>query len=494
MIATQIEKELIADIYVNRNKTITKASFSSSIFHGYKDLLIGQPADSSIAITSRVYGFCGGAHQQAAAMALEHLADTTVPPNAHLVRSIIHAAEIVQNSIKWFYTSFAPDLTDASFQNHPLYQTAVNRFRAFKGSSFRQGLIGATYPISLYSLIAGQWPHADFIVPGGVAMAINQQQLTKSKSIIQDFKQKWLEPILLNGSLESYLQVNSWKELLAWFYEKNAHHNGDLGLFFRTCMEYGLDKVGSGKHAFLSFGAFWDKKSKLAISPTHYQQAVKFPSGIFNKNKYKYSNVKLDDFINSLTNKEALPVQDVLADMPPYEVGSLARMLLQAKRNKKENTLPNNGLAKDIFSQKGSSVFLRAFARLHEIMVLCDFIERSLNELNPKGDFIHPTILKDGIGFGMAEAPRGALAHLVKLEKGKIKNYQILAPTIANINVGATEKKCAPLGQALIGLTIKDLAHPIEIGLVARSFDACLRCTVNFKKSSSKKEIGQVII
>lgn len=494
MVATQIEKELIADIYVNRNKTITKALFSSSIFHGYKDLLIGQPAFSSIAITSRIYGFCGGSHQQAATMALEHLGATIVPPNAHIVRSIINSAEILQNSIKWFYTSFAPDLADKSFETHPLYQTVVKRFRAFKGDSFRQGLIGATYPISLYSSIAGQWPHADFIVPGGVATALTQQQIIKSKTIIQDFKQKWLEPILLKGSLESYLQVNSWKELLAWFYKKKAHQDGDLGLFFRTCMEYGLDEIGSGKHPFLSFGAFWDKKSKLAINPIHYQQSVKFPSGIYNKNKNKYSNIKLNDFINSLTNKTALPVQEVLADMPPYEVGSLARMLLQSKRNKKENTLPNNGLAKDIFLQKGSSVFLRAFARLHEMMVLCDFIEKSLNELNKKGDFIHPTVLKDGIGFGMAEAPRGALAHLIKLEKGKIKNYQILAPTIANINVGATEKKCAPLGQALTGLTIKDLAHPIEIGLVVRSFDACLRCTVNFKKSSSKKEIGQVII
>ena len=55
MVTSQIEKELIADIYINRNKTITKALFSSTIFHGYKDLLIGQPALSSIEITSRVY-------------------------------------------------------------------------------------------------------------------------------------------------------------------------------------------------------------------------------------------------------------------------------------------------------------------------------------------------------------------------------------------------------------------------------------------------------
>jgi len=390
------------------------------------------------------------------------------------------------------FGAFAPDLADSSFQIHPLYQTVVNRFRAFKGSSFRQGLIGATYPISLYSSIAGQWPHSDFIIPGGVATPLKPKELEKSKSIIKDFKEKWLEPILLNGTLESYLRVTSWKELLAWFYEKKAHQDGDLGLFFRTCMEYGLDEIGSGKHPLLSFGAFWDKKSKLAISPTHYQESVKFPSGIFNRKKYR--TVKPNDFINSLSNAANLPIEVVLSDMPPYEVGSLARMLLQGKRNKKENILANNDLIKDIFSQKGASVFIRAFARLHEIMVLCNFIDKSLEELDVKGGFYYPTVLKDGVGLGMVEAPRGALAHLVELEKGKIKNYQILAPTIANISVGATDKKCAPLGQALVGLTIKDLENPIEVGLIARSFDACLRCTINFKKSSSKKEIGQVII
>jgi len=461
MVTSQIEKELIADVYINRNKTITKALFSSSIFHGYKDLLIGQPALSSIDITSRVYGFCGGAHQQAATMALEHLAEAVVPPNAHIVRSIIHAAEIVQNSIKWFYTSFAPDLAAPSFQGYPLHQTVVNRFRAFKGSSFRQGLIGATYPISFYSSIAGQWPHAEFIVPGGVSTALNSKGIATSKAIIQDFKEKWLEPILLNGSLESYLQVTSWKELLAWFYEKKEHQDGDLGLFFRTCMEYGLDEIGGGKAPLLSFGAFWDENSTLTISPNHYQKSTKFPSGIFNKTKYQ--NIKADAFITALNNTSSQNVEELLGTMPSYEVGSLARMLLLAKGNKKETTASNHALVKDVFLQKGSSVFIRAFARFHEIMVLTDFIEKSLDEIDEKGDFYKPTILKDGIGFGMAEAPRGALAHLVELEKGNIKRYQILAPTIANINVGATEKKCAPLGKALTGLTIKDISSNKEI-------------------------------
>ena len=492
MAASQIEKELVADVYINRNNTVTRALFSSTIFSGYEDLLIGQPALASIDITSRLYGFCGGAHQQAAVMALEHLSGASIPPNAHIIRSILHAAEIVQNSIKWFYTSFAPDLTDQSFQDFPLYESVLERFSAFKGSSFRQGIIGATYPISLYSSIAGQWPHAEFIIPGGVAKTFRQNEITKWKKIFEEFRQKWVEPVFLNGSLESYLQVNSWEDLLAWFYETSEHQNSDLGLFFRSCLEYGLDEIGEGKAPLLSFGAFWDRTSRMQISPANYQKSGEFQNGIFNKTKYH--NLKPNNFIEALIDTADQPKEVALSRMKPYEVGSLARMIMLDRGSQKEPVRTNHGLFKDIYLKKGSSVFLRAFARLHELVVLSDFITHRLNDIDKKGDFYQPTELKDGFGFGMTEAPRGALAHLVELEKGIIKRYSILAPTIANIYVGANDQKCAALGKALVGLQVKDLENPIEIGLIARSFDTCLRCTINFKKSRSKKEISQVII
>ena len=492
MIVSQIEKELVADIYINRNRIVTHANFSSSIFHGYQRLLVGQPALSSLDITSRVYGFCGGAHQQAAVMALEQISGATVPPDAHVLRSIIHAAEIVQNSIKWFYTSFAPDLADPSFKNETIYQDVLERFQSIKGTSFRKGVIGATYPISLYSSIAGNWPHAEFIVPGGVATNLDANGVAKAKNIIQDFKRKWLEPVLLDGSVDRFLEIDSWSGILNWFNESKRHADSDLGLFFRTCEAYGLDKIGAGEHRFLSFGAFWDEKRETEVNPSNYQKSTYFNSGVFSRMKYRSGDIKT--LLEDLDDTANRPVEAVLEDMTSYEVGSLARMLLLGKSTKKLNDSYATTLFRDIYEQKGSSVFIRAFARSYELIVLSDFIERSFDRLNIKGDSYLPTTIADGQGYGITEAPRGSLAHIVEIERGNIKRYQILAPTIANINVGATEKKCSPLGKALKGMTIKDLENPIEIGMIARSFDACLRCTINFKKSSSQQDISQVVI
>lgn len=490
--SNKVEKELIVDIYVNRNKTITKALFSAPIFNGYQGLLIGQPALTSLSLTPRIYGFCGGSHQQAAAMAIEHLAGTIIPPNAHVIRSVIQASEILQNSIKWFYTSFAPILTDEAFKNSTLYSEVVERFSSFKGSSFKQGLIGGTYPISLYSLIAGHWPHADFIIPGGVGESLKSDRLQKAKAIIQDFRKKWIEPILLNGSMDSYLAINSWESLLAWFDQQNSHQKGDLGLFLRTCLDYQLDGLGGSKNSFISYGNFWNKKSTLAMSPVHYQRSVQFPSGVFNKKKY--NNFNTTEVIEQLSNQQDLSLEAMFANISPYETGSLGRMLMLAKGKHKTAKTANRQLLKDIYLKKGPSVFIRAFARLHEIIVLTDFISKELEAIEENGAFFTPTVLKDGIGMGTIEAPRGALSHLVDLKNGIIQKYQILAPTIRNIKTGVSEKRCAPLGQALVGVTLEDIQRPIEVGIIARSFDACLRCHINLWKSSGQKEIGKFVI
>ena len=486
----QIEKELVAEVFVNRNKVITQALFNTSIFHGYDDLLVGESPSASLSITSRIFGFCGSSHQIAAAHALEHIGDAKIPPNAHLIRSVIQAAEILQNSIKWFYTSFAPDLSHPNFQQFPLHPTACSRFEAFKGTSFRQGIMGGTYPISLLSLLAGQWPHAEYIVPGGIAKPINIETIGKAKEIVQNFRQKWLEPILLNSTLDSYLSIDTWEALLAWLYEKKEHQNGDLGLFFRTCLEYGLDELGGSKSPFLSFGAFWNKEIDLNINPKNFIAATQFPSGIFNGKQYK--SLRPTQFIETLRNKELLDQEALYQSLPPYETGSLARMLLQSQE---ANAVPVcKGLIKDIYSQKGASVFLRAFARIHEMMILCDYMETCLSDIQPSDSHLNPFKIPDGVGFGMTEAPRGSLGHFVELQKGRIHQYRILAPTVCNINSGVTSKKMAPLGQALLGVSIQDLDHPIEIGMIARSFDTCLRCTVNLWKSSGKKQIGQVVV
>ncbi|NJL08337.1 MAG: nickel-dependent hydrogenase large subunit [Methylacidiphilales bacterium] len=86
---------------------------------------------------------------------------------------------------------------------------------------------------------------------------------------------------------------------------------------------------------------------------------------------------------------------------------------------------------------------------------------------------------KTAKGAGFTEAPRGALAHWVKIKDTKIDNYQCVVPTTwngsprdANGNIGAFEA-------ALLNTPMADPNQPLEIIRTLHSFDPCLACSTH---------------
>ena len=79
-------------------------------------------------------------------------------------------------------------------------------------------------------------------------------------------------------------------------------------------------------------------------------------------------------------------------------------------------------------------------------------------------------------GVGMAEAPRGARGHWLKIKDTKIDSYQAIVPSTWNAsprdpagNIGAYEA-------ALLGTPMADPTQPLEILRTIHSFDPCLAC------------------
>jgi hydrogenase large subunit len=82
-------------------------------------------------------------------------------------------------------------------------------------------------------------------------------------------------------------------------------------------------------------------------------------------------------------------------------------------------------------------------------------------------------------GVGFSEAPRGALAHWIRVEDGKIANYQAVVPTTwnggprdPNGNIGAFEA-------SLMDTPMLKPEHPLEILRTLHSFDPCLACSTH---------------
>jgi hydrogenase large subunit len=98
---------------------------------------------------------------------------------------------------------------------------------------------------------------------------------------------------------------------------------------------------------------------------------------------------------------------------------------------------------------------------------------------------------QDGVGWGATEAIRGALCHWIDVQGGKIRNYQIIAPTTWNVGPRDDTGIRGPIEQALIGTPIANVHNPIEVGHVCRSYDSCLVCTVHAHDARSGQELAR---
>ena len=89
-------------------------------------------------------------------------------------------------------------------------------------------------------------------------------------------------------------------------------------------------------------------------------------------------------------------------------------------------------------------------------------------------------------GVGMTEAPRGALAHWIKIKDKLIDNYQLVVPSTWNASPRDANGTRSAYEASLIGTPIADPENPLEILRTIHSFDPCLACAVHLYDHKGK--------
>ena len=82
-------------------------------------------------------------------------------------------------------------------------------------------------------------------------------------------------------------------------------------------------------------------------------------------------------------------------------------------------------------------------------------------------------------GVGFVEAPRGGLSHWIRIEKGRVGNFQLVVPTTWNGGPRDAKHVMGPFEEALINTPIADPKRPVEILRTIHSFDPCIACAVH---------------
>jgi hydrogenase large subunit len=152
------------------------------------------------------------------------------------------------------------------------------------------------------------------------------------------------------------------------------------------------------------------------------------------------------------------------------ETGALARQMVDG-----------HALIRDTVARHGASVHARVLARLLELAIVVPWAERWLLAIRPGEAFHVPCSLPaEGRGMGLTEAARGALGHWLVVHKGRIANYQIVAPTSWNFSPRDAAGTPGALEAALVGVAAEPGdAQPVAVQHIVRSFDPCMVCTVH---------------
>lgn len=174
------------------------------------------------------------------------------------------------------------------------------------------------------------------------------------------------------------------------------------------------------------------------------------------------------------------------------EVGPLARYIVGYAQGKPEFKEPTDKLLKDLglpvtalFSTLG-----RTAARALECIWAGHLMRNYQNKLiaNIKaGDLATASTdkwkpeswPKETKGVGWTEAPRGALAHWVKIKDGKIDNYQCVVPTTWNGSPRDPAGNIGAFEASLMDTPMADPQKPLEILRTIHSFDPCLACSTH---------------
>jgi hydrogenase large subunit len=190
----------------------------------------------------------------------------------------------------------------------------------------------------------------------------------------------------------------------------------------------------------------------------------------------------------------------------PVEVGPLARYIVAYARGHKEIQEQVNGTLKALDVPIGAlfSTLGRTAARGLECQWAAHKMKYFYDELmtNIKaGDLNTANIDKwepsswpaEAKGVVGCEAPRGALAHWVKIKNTRIDSYQCVVPTTWNAGPRDQKGQIGAYEAALLNTPMVNPAQPLEILRTIHSFDPCLACATHVMSPEGEELVAVTV-
>ena len=420
----------------------------------------------------------------------------------------------VAGTLKKFVESGQLGIFQNAYWGHPAYKLPPEA-NLMAVAHYLEALKWQKEIIKIHTIFGGKNPHPHYLVGGtGAAInlngdnAINMERLNMVQGLIKD-----AQAIVEGLYLPDLLAVAS-------FYPEWTTYGGGLGSY----MAYGdIPQNGVNDPSKFKFprGVILNKNLSevLPVDPADMNQI---------QEQVPHSWYKYPDGKQGLHPWEGVTEVNYTGPKPPFaqldenagysfvkaprwkehavEVGPLARMLVgfaSGRDEYKEVVTEALGRLKlqpaALFSTLGRTAargletrlaakwLLEEYDRLIANLKAGDYATANTAKWDPK------TWPEDCKGFGVEEAPRGALGHWIHIKDQKIANYQIVVPSTWNASPKDAKGQRGAYEAALLGTPMADPKRPIEILRTIHSFDPCLACATHVT-SAEGETLAEVIV
>jgi Ni,Fe-hydrogenase I large subunit len=457
---------------------VTAAYVNAPMYRGFEQMLLDKVPADALVLVPRICGICSVAQSAAASRALASACGAEPPPNGRLAANLTQAAENAADHLTHFYLFFMPDFANSAYRDRPWFEETANRFRAIQGTAAAEVLAGRTAFMRVMSLLAGKWPHTLSLQPGGSSRSLQTSEKIRLFRTLREFRD-FLERVVYGDSLEHVTALATRDELAAWA-ETHADR-ADFARFLRIAADLRLHELGRNQAVMMSAGAYQQEAGMLFAQGVWSGQEEPLDPGTITED-VRFSHYCGDARARAPEEGETLPQMGKegaysWCKAPRLkgrvaETGALARQVVA-----------RHPLARDLVSRDGGNVMARIVARLLELARLVPAMESWAQELRP-GEPYHiqpPPIPESADAFSLIEAARGTLGHWMSVRNGRLRNYQIIAPTTWNFSPRDANGTPGAVEQALVGTPARDSEGGTAPAVyhVVRSFDPCMVCTVH---------------
>ncbi|PID73488.1 MAG: hydrogenase 2 large subunit [Desulfobacterales bacterium] len=536
---TRIEGHLRIEIEISGGR-VKNAWSSGQMFRGIEIMLEGRDPRDAHHFVQRTCGVCTYTHALASVRAVEDAVGVKIPPNARIVRNLMHGAQFQHDHIVHFYHLHALDWVDVvsalsadpaatarladNVSNAPWGGTAYfrdvqNRLKTFVESGQlgpfnnaywghkayqlppEANLMAASHYIEalrlqaktakMHAVFGGKNPHPQFLVVGGVSCVrdLNPGRIFEFLNLWKE-TQRFVEDVYIPDLLAVASFYKNWggiggtRNFMAYGEFPNTDVEPDSFVLPRGAV-YGQDlgKVLPVEEARITEHvkhAWYDQEKGSGAHP--------FVTGTnpLENNEYLPGGERTWWFGRTEIGKYSW-LKAPRYDGNSCEVGPLARVLVAyasgdaTVKGLVDGTLQKLGVGPEaLFSTLG-----RTAARGLETLAVGKAMEGWVMELvgnlkNGDEATYTPWEMPDtGSGYGWNDVPRGSLGHWVEIAGGKIRKYQYVVPSTWNFGPRCDEGVMGPVEESLIGTPVADPKKPLEILRTVHSFDPCIACAVH---------------